>query len=523
MLKNISSSALMLIAFLLPAAAFTAESSLPNILILYADDLGYGDLGCYNPDSKIPTPNLDRLAQEGMLFTDGHSSSGICTPSRYAMLTGRHHWRKFHGIVSTFGESVFDKEELTLPEMLKQADYATAVIGKWHLGWDWSSILKPGTQPIKAEPYIQRAGEEPTMGSPRTTYALAAFDWSKPIADGPLDHGFDYYFGDTVINFPPYCWIENDRVTETPDRMVGSEPFRPLKEGSCQFRPGPMVSGWDPYDNIPVTTEKGVEKIHELAKGDKPFFLFFSFPSPHAPIIPNNEFIDKSDAGPYGDHVVETDAACGKLLKALADAGVADNTIVFFSSDNGPEWFAYEREDAVGHWSSEPLRGVKQDIYEGGHRVPFILKWPGVIPAGSVSHALVSQIDLMATLAEIVDVELPDDQAIDSFNLMPILRGDKEDVRTMHVHNTKADYYAIRQGDWVLINCETGYNRQREQEAAWNKKHGYVRDDGLPVELYNLSEDISQRHNLAEAHPERVSEMQAMLKQIREQGYPDPH
>lgn len=503
---------LYLIFFLLVSIlSFTAcgseeEQRAPNILIIYADDLGYGDLGSYNPDSKIPTPHLDRLAGEGMRFTDGHSSSGICTPSRYALLTGRHHWRKFHGIVNSFGDSAFDAEELTLPEMLKELGYVTAAIGKWHLGWDWAAIRKQGATPIKT-------GRNPVLGP-------EAYDWSKPIPNGPLAHGFHYYFGDSVINFPPYCWIENDRVVDAPDTMMETSKWKPIKEGNWEARRGPMVTGWDPYANIPTTTKRGVEKIHEMAKQDKPFLLYFAFPSPHAPIIPNDEFDGSSGAGPYGDFVVETDAACGKLIAALEEAGVADNTIIIFSADNGPEYYAYPRDEKFDHWSAEPLRGLKRDIYEGGHRVPFIVKWPGVTKAGKVSDALVSQIDLMATLAAGLGYELPDDQAVDSYNLLPLLAGKSDVGRLSHIHNTFKDAYAMRHGDWLLIDAKTGYHNRGYE--GWEKKRDYPADNASPVELYHLSEDLGQSKDLASQHPEKVVELQALMKKIREQGYSAP-
>lgn len=476
----------------------------PNILILYADDLGYGDLTSYNPESKIPTPNLDRLAAAGMRFTDGHSSSGICTPSRYALLTGRHHWRKFHGIVGAFGESAFSAAEFTLPEMLQRVGYNTAAIGKWHLGWDWSSIVK------------EEAKDQFDPRKRRAAYSPDIFDWSKPIADGPLAHGFDYYFGDTVINFPPYAWIENDRVVKAPSIMMDTKLFKPIKEGNWEFRPGPMVEGWDPYENIPLTTKLGVEKIHELAKQEEPFFLYFAFPSPHAPIIPNDAFDGTSGAGPYGDFVVETDAACGALLAALKDAGVDGNTIVIFSADNGPEHYAYKREEKFGHWSPEPLRGLKRDIYEGGHRVPYIVKWPGVTQAGMVSDALVSQIDIMATLAAALDYELPEGQAEDSHNLLPVLQDADQSVRTAHIHNTFDSAWAIRQGDWLLVDAENGYHNRRHAESE--ARRGYT-DNDAPVELYHIKEDIEQRNDLAAEHPEKVKELQARMQQIREDGY----
>lgn len=469
----------------------------PNIIILYADDLGYGDLTCYNPQSKIPTPNLDRLAAGGAIFTDGHSSSGICTPSRYALLTGRHHWRDFHGIVNSFGKSVFKPEQLTMPEMLQARGYHTACIGKWHLGWDWGAIrLKPGNQPD-------------------------CFDWSKPIPDGPLAHGFDHYFGDTVINFPPYTWIEDDRVVDVPDTMKDERTWPQIKEGNWECRPGPMVTGWNPYDALPTLGDKAVQYITSRKDADEPFFLYFAYPSPHAPIIPNDEFDGKSGAGPYGDFVVESDHIAGRILDALEEAGLADNTIVVFSADNGPEHYAFPRDANFGHWSSEPLRGLKHDIYEGGHRVPYIVRWPGVIEPGSTKDALVSQVDLFATFASQLGFDLPDHAAVDSHDMLAYLRGEAEVVRESHIHNTRPNQYAVRQGDWLLINGRTG-SHQRRNIGDWEQRHNYPPDDKAPVELYNLAEDLSQHHNVADEHPERVEAMQALLQQAREAGRTRP-
>ena len=499
-------SLLAVLAAAWPSRAAEAEPAQPNILLLYADDLGYGDLRSYNPDSKIPTPHLDRLAAEGLRFTDGHSSSGICTPSRYALLTGRHHWRDFHLHLEAFEGSVIKPGRLTFPEMLKAQGYATAHIGKWHLGWDWDAIKRPEAKP--------RGGAKNKVWGPE------AFDWSKPIPGGPLAHGFDYYFGDDVINFPPYAWIENDRILTPPDTMLDTKTFRPVKEGGWGSRMGPMVTGWDPYDNLPETTRRGVDYILSRKDEKQPFFLYFCYASPHEPIVPNKEFEGQSSVGAYGDFIVEIDDSVGKLLAALEKAGVADNTIVIFSADNGPEWFAYARDKKLGHWSSHPLRGSKRDIYEGGHRVPFMVKWPGVVEAGRVSDALVSQIDLMATMAEATCFELPRDAAEDSHSLLPLLRGDERPVRTTHVHNTYEDAWAIRHGDWVLIDAKSGYRSAKD--PAWEARRGYLPDDDQAVELYDLDHDLSQRTNLAADHPERVDQMSELLKKIRSESHTSP-
>jgi len=393
-----------------------------------------------------------------------------------------------------------------MPEMLQAKGYATTAIGKWHLGWDWDAIRKP----VAAS---ENKGKEKSSG-------FDAFDWSKSIPDGPLAHGFDHYFGDTVINFPPYCWIEDDRVPRAPDTNMDTAKWKPIKEGSWECRPGPMVSDWDPYENLPTTTKRGVEFIRSRAGEAEPFFLYFAFPSPHAPIIPNDAFDGKSGAGPYGDFVVETDDACGQLLSALQESGLADNTVVVFTADNGPEKYAYARDEKYGHWSAEPLRGLKRDVYEGGHHVPFLIKWPGVTKPGHVSDALVSQIDLFATFASALGFALPDDAAEDSHDLLPLLRGEVNSVRDSHVHNTYAKQYAIRHGDWLLVDAIDGYVTPRNK--AWEKRHGYTADDSQPVELYNLKKDIGQRDNVAADHPDVVAELQSRLAAIRKQGRSAP-
>lgn len=478
------------------------ESGPPNIVILYADDMGYGDLGANNPASKIPTPNLDRLAATGMRFTDGHSSSGICSPSRYALLTGRHHWRDFHDIVGVLGASVFKDSQLTLPQMLRDKGYATACIGKWHLGWDWDAIRKPGTEKDSIEPQD--------------------FDWTKPVPDGPLDHGFDYYFGDDVINFPPYAWIENRNLLRAPDTIIDGDFNEPTKEGNWEARPGPALSNWDFYQVLPTLTQRSVDYVLSRKQHKQPFFLYLPFPSPHAPIIPNDEFDGKSQAGSFGDFVFQTDDACGRILKAIEEIGQCENTIVIFTADNGAESYAYSRDEKYDHWSSGPLRGLKRDIYEGGHRVPLLIRWPGVTKPGSVSDVLISQVDLMATLAALVHYDLQDDCAEDSHDFLPYLNGQVDQgPRRLLVHNTKPGQYALRDGDWLLIHAKSGYSSHRAPDG-WNAKHRQPVDDDLPIELYHLKDDIGQRYNLATQHPQRAESMQLLLKRMRDQGYSAP-
>ena len=276
----------------------------PNIVIIYADDMGYGDLNCQNPNSKIPTPHLDQLAAEGMRFSDAHSSSGICSPSRFALLTGSYHWRRSHGIVSSFGKPMFKNTDITLPQILKEEGYATACIGKWHLGWDWEFNNRP-------------SGERTYWGKSRKVYLPEDINWNDPLKGGPLDRGFDYYFGDGTINFPPYAWIENETFLEIPNDVFEFNQFeREAKEGDWDSRPGPKVKGWDPYELLPMLTKKTVAWIDQQ-NSKKPFFLYLALPSPHMPIIPNDEFDGTSEAGAYGDFVYQTDFVAGEVLKAL--------------------------------------------------------------------------------------------------------------------------------------------------------------------------------------------------------------
>lgn len=479
------------------------QSQKPNIVILYADDMGYGDMSCQNPNSKIQTPNLDKLATEGMRFTDAHSSSGICSPSRFALLTGIYHWRRQHGIIGALGQPDFFREgDLTMPQMLKNNGYKTAAIGKWHLGWDWESVKTEAGKNFEG-----KIANQP-----------AHYDWSKEIPGGPLDRGFDTYFGDGTINFPPYCWVENDRVTEVPSEMLELGK-RETKEGNWEFRPGPMVKDWNPYEVLPTLAKKAVEVVNSQSK-DEPFFLYFAFPSPHAPIIPNDEFIGKTQAGGYGDFVYQTDYIVGQVLQALNDKGLDENTIVIFSADNGPEKYAYKRIQNHNHHSMGELRGLKRDTWEGGHRVPFIVKWPGKVKAGTVSEETINQVDIMGTVASAIGAEMPSSAAVDSYNLLPVWKGEQYNspLREATVQNTFNEQYALRKGDWLLISSFSG---EHSKAPDWYyTDNGYIRykkdsNEGL---LFNLKDDVAQKNNLFEEHPDKVKQMQTLLKEYRESG-----
>ena len=473
---------------------------LPNILIVYTDDQGYGDFSLQNPDSKIPTPHLDQLAREGMRFIDAHSSSGVCTPSRYALLTGRFHWRQGERIVGSWGGPWWDADRLTLAQMLREKGYRTACIGKWHLGWDWDAIRNP---------------EIKDRNRPD------AHDWSRPIPGGPLDHGFDEYFGDDVPNFPPYTWIENDRILQAP-----TVPFTPIPEptAACEAgergaghdcRHGPMVAGWRLDAVMPRLTEKAVDWIGQQRQ-DQPFFLYWSWTSPHTPVVPIEAFQGSTEAGPYGDFMHQSDAHLGEVLQALEDNGFAENTLVIFSSDNGPESIAYPRIQNHGHSSMGPLRGLKQDVWEGGHRVPFVVRWPGVVPAGCVSDQLISQVDVMATVASVVGYSLPDNAAEDSYDLLPLLRGEAETSgRQTIVHRTWGRPWGLRHGDWVYIDASTG---ALQNEPNWR---GYPPNPHGEW-LNNLREDLGQERNLIAEHPEKAAALRAKMEDIRKRGYSSP-
>lgn len=462
--------------------------------------MGYGDLAIQNPESKIPTPNLDQLAREGMIMTDAHSSSGICTPSRYALLSGRYHWRDFNDIVHSMGESVFKKNQVTLPKILKENGYNTAAIGKWHLGWNWEGIRK---KDFLQKEKVKRGKREIEI------WPAQAYDWNKKIPSGPLSIGFDSYFGDGTINFPPYTWIENDKVTETPTITLQHPKKEFALEGNWELRPGPAVKNWDFYNVLPTVTKSAITFIEKQEKAKKPFFLYLAFPSPHAPIIPNKEFRGKSNAGAYGDFMYQTDHAVGQVLDALKKIHADENTIVIFTSDNGAEKYAYDRIKNYDHNSSNPFKGVKRDVYEGGHHVPFIVKWPNKIKSGTVNHQLFSQIDILKTVASITKSELPKGFQHDSYNFSDVwLTDTNKPVRDILVHNTWESKYAIRKGDWFYINNKDGYHTRIPK---WFLKGQQFKTTKDTVQLFNLKKDIGQTTNLASIYPNKVKELSVAL------------
>lgn len=464
------------------AACGGSEQSapLPNIVVILADDMGYGDPGAWNPDSKVPTPHIDRLAAEGMRFTDAHSPSAVCTPTRYGLLTGRYAWRTrlTQGVLVGYSPNLIDTTRLTLPGMLRQAGYATAGIGKWHLG----------------------------LGDAERT------DYTQPLRPGPVSLGFDYYYGiPSSLDFEPYVWFENDRVEQLPTDSI--EASRPCCKEDF-YRGGGIAPDFRHVDVLPRTIERSVEYV--MQAGDKPFFLYVPFSAPHTPWLPTEPFQGSSGAGTYGDFAVQVDAGVGDILNALDEAGVAENTLVVFTSDNGAHWLPYEIE-MFDHRANLDWRGMKADIHEGGHRVPFVARWPGRIEAGSVSHELISLVDLMATFASVTGQTLPDDAGEDSYDLMPVLLGEPVEgpIREATVHHSVNGLFAIRQGSWKLIEGlgSGGFTQPVSVEPG----------PGDPLgQLYHLGDDPGETNNLYADHPEVVERLSALLDRYREQGYSRP-
>jgi arylsulfatase A-like enzyme len=478
------------------ASARAAEPTKPNIVYILADDLGYGDPGCYNPESKIPTPNMDRLAREGMRFTDAHSPSSVCTPTRYAILTGRYAWRTRlqRNVIGPFSGPLIAEKQLTVPGLLRGQGYATACIGKWHLGWGWP---RPGDDGKR--------------------------DFSRPIPDGPTARGFDLYFGTDVPNYPPYCFLENDRTVGIPSESapVGRDAFNIA---------GPMVPGWKLVEVLPGLEKRAVEYIEQAAKGGKPFFLYLPLTSPHYPVVPAAAFKGTSKAGAYGDFVAQTDHVVGRVLDALKRSGVVENTLVILTSDNGPEVTgevnpgAYDRLEEFGHASMGKLRGAKRDAWEGGHRVPFIARWPGKIQPGSTCDEPICHVDLMATLAALLDTRLPDDGGVDSINILPALLGEKRKapLREAMVHHSGQGKFAIRRGDWVLILAPTGDDNRKHGEPMWFQKARGYEPHIEAGELYNLVTDPTQKHNLYATEPAKVIELTTLMERYVSDGRSTP-
>ena len=483
------------------AADGAAVSNRPNIVVILADDLGYGDVRCNNPAGKIATPHIDALAASGMRFVDAHAPSSVCSPTRYAIMTGRYAWRSRlkTGVLWQWDPPLIEEGRMTLPAILKSQGYRTAAFGKWHLGMNW---------PFASDEIARRLKQEKNQNQAQ----CADFDWSKPITGGPTARGFDYYFGVNCPNFSPYAFIENDR-------LAGGAPTGHVGQigGRLSRHAGPAQADFDRKKIAPTLAAKASAWIADNA--GKPFFAYLALTGPHSPIIPNDEFKGKSGIGDYGDWVMEMDWTVGEVMSALKKAGVADNTLVIFTSDNGPEEWNYEEARNAKHYAMGPLRGVKRDTWEGGHRVPFIASWPGHVPAGTTNAEVVCHVDFMSTAAALTGASVPETAGEDSYNILPALLGQKLErpIREATVHHGCNGSLAIRQGAWVYIDARTG---EVSKEPEWfRKERGY--DDKptkTPGVLYNLADDPAEHRNVIGDHPDIAQRLKTLLEKYRREG-----
>jgi arylsulfatase A-like enzyme len=483
-----------------PSQSHAADK--PNIIFILCDDLGTGDVKCLNPEGKIATPNMDRIAREGMIFTDAHTPSSVCTPTRYGTLTGRYNWRTKlqKGVLGGLSPRLIEQGRMTVASMLKEQGYHTAAVGKWHLGMDW--VIK-GKQTVA----------EMNIESREQAWSV---DFTKPHTNGPLSVGFDHYFGIAAsLDMVPYVFIEGNKVTVQPteDREIE------MVQGKTDkyTRKGPAAPGFTGYEVLPTFIDQAISWISGKsadAKSGKPFFLYLPLTSPHTPILPNPQWRGKSGLNQYGDFVMETDAEVGRLLKSLDDQGLTENTLIIFTSDNGCSPSAnYPELLAKGHNPSGSYRGHKADIYEGGHRVPFLVRWPAKVKPGQITTQLTCLTDFTATAAEITGAELPENAAEDSFSFLPTLLGQsaKGPQRESLVSHSIGGYFAVREGPWKLALCPGS--------GGWSEPRPGQEPAGSPaVQLFNLDTDLGETKNLQAEHPEIVAKLTKQLETLVANG-----
>jgi arylsulfatase A len=474
--KLIIALLLMPIAALAAAGAQEAQAK-PNIVIIFADDMGYGDPGCYNPQSKIATPHIDRLAREGMRFTDAHAPGPLCHPSRLGLMTGRY---PFRTDVSRWPQQpLIEHGQMTIASLLKSAGYHTAMVGKWHLGF-------------REDGYDQ------------------------PLRGGPLDCGFDSFFGlRASTDIPPYFYIRGDRAVTPPTGYITrnqSEGWSSIQGGF--WREGGIAPGLDLKDVLPRLTDEACAVIHAQATGKttarQPMLLYLAYTAPHTPWLPAPEFAGKSGAGMYGDFVMMLDAQIGRVLAALERASMTRNTLLIFASDNGPVWYPADVA-RLGHDAVGGLRGMKADAWEGGHRMPFIVRWPERVKAGTVSDQTICFTDLLATFADICGSELPEGATPDSFSFLPVLEGQQPEGQPIRgpivMQAGISSTMMIRSGDWKLIN-QLG-------SGGFSKPGSIKPGPGDPKgQLYDLRHDLAETNNVYLNHPEIVARLEAELQHI---------
>jgi len=455
-------------------------SSKPNIILIYADDMGYGEIEALNPEeSKIPTPSLNMLSKEGISFTDAHTSSSVCTPSRYALLTGRYNWRSRlqSGVVTGGHKPLIAANRLTMPQLLKNQGYNTAIVGKWHLEYLYN---------------VPDALKNVPLNKETKDRWLAPYPIGTKIIEGPITRGFDTFYG-----------------------------FHHSRQMSSIIRDDEIVDEINLDEVLPSLTNEVVTLIHQKAKEakqGKPFFIYFPQNSPHTPHAPSKKWQGKTNLGTYGDFVAETDGSVGAILEALDENGLSENTIVIFSSDNGTSRAAdIDFLQSKGHFPSGKLRGAKADLWEGGHRVPFIIRWPKKIKAGSKSNQLICLSDIMATMAELLLIDLPDDSAEDSMSFLPVLYGKPiGNPRNSIVHHSLYGRFSVRKDDWKLLLVPGSGGWSSPDDITATKK-------GLSsVQLYNLKSDIGEENNLKDTHPDKVKYLIDLLEGIVAKGRSRP-
>lgn len=487
------------------------EMARPHIVVILADDMGWGDPQCYQSKSRIPTPNLNRIAAEGMRFTDAHTPSSVCTPTRYGLLTGRYCWRTTleKGVLDGFGPPLIASGEDTLASMLRRQGYRTACVGKWHLGMQWHD-----TDGNRVQRRELRQGFRPGD----------QIDFQRDVAGGPVDVGFDSYFGiPASLDMAPYAFIRNRRIETMPTEVHEQIPDTIFFNGVS----GVMSPGFDIHDVLPRFGDEAVKVIQTHADRNEPLFLYLPLNSPHLPVAPSTAAKHKSDAGDYGDFVWETDHVVGRVLDALEDRGMTENTLLIFTSDNGGlwHWWDFRADDDGGqapitargkyvkefsHQSNADLRGTKADIYEGGHRVPFLVRWPARVAPGQLSTAIVELTDLYATVAEITRSEPTRGTAgMDSFSFLSVLTGESERARPFAIHHSLAGVFALRQGDWKMI--------EGRGSGGFTRPNRIGPEPGEPEgQLYNLAIDSREQSNLWVEQADRVASMRSLLGSIRE-------
>jgi len=472
-----------------------ANSDRPNIIYILADDLGYGDVTCINSASKIKTPNMDALAKGGMIFTDAHANSAVCSPTRYGVLTGRYAWRTRlqRGVLWGYSMPLITKNRMTVASLLKNNGYNTGVVGKWHLGLEWSRT-------------------DNTIPNDNPTYEGNNIAITKRILSTPNDVGFDYFFGiPASLDMYPYVYINNDHVTATKiNTTTGST-------GQAYWRKGRIGNDLEHIDVLGTLTKKAVDYI-DKQDAAKPFFLYFPLPAPHKPIIPHDRFQNKSGINPWADFVMQVDWTIGQIVDAVTKQGFAENTLIIVTSDNGATPGAdFKLLAQHGHHPSGPLRGSKADIFEGGHRVPFIAHWPKVIDAGSKTYATICLTDLIATVADITNAELPDTAGEDSVTLLPYMNGTSNGIlREATVHHSMNGSFSIRQGKWKLILCP--------DSGGWSEPHpNKKRSKPLPpIQLYNLETDLGETTNIHAQYPGVVKQLTILLESYVTNGRSTP-